>query len=58
MPWRSGWGFRGASSDPATLVTSAATLTAVAFAAGALPAWRVGRVDPMRTFAGGVRLRR
>jgi ABC-type antimicrobial peptide transport system permease subunit len=38
-----------APSDPGTLASSAAVLAAVAFAAGALPAWRAARLDPMRT---------
>jgi len=35
------------ASDPATVVVSVATLTVVAIAAGALPAWRAARVDPI-----------
>ncbi|HEU4456154.1 MAG TPA: ABC transporter permease [Longimicrobium sp.] len=34
-------------SDPATLVFSALLLAAVAIAAGAAPAWRASRLDPM-----------
>jgi ABC-type antimicrobial peptide transport system permease subunit len=35
------------ASDPATVVVSVAILTVVAVAAGALPAWRAARVDPI-----------
>jgi predicted permease len=35
------------ASDPATVVVSVAILTVVAIAAGALPAWRAARVDPI-----------
>lgn len=35
------------ASDPRMLVLSAAVLAAVAVAAGALPAWRAARLDPM-----------
>jgi ABC-type antimicrobial peptide transport system permease subunit len=34
-------------SDPTTLLLSALLLTAVALVAGALPAWRAARMDPM-----------
>jgi len=34
-------------SDPATVIGSAAILAAVGLAAGALPAWRAARVDPI-----------
>jgi ABC-type antimicrobial peptide transport system permease subunit len=36
-------------SDPATLAVAVTTLAAVAFAAGAIPAWRAARLDPVRT---------
>jgi predicted permease len=36
-----------AGFDPAVLALSAGALTAVAFAAGFIPAWRASRVDPM-----------
>jgi len=35
------------ASDPATVVVSVAILSVVAIAAGALPAWRAARVDPI-----------
>jgi len=35
------------ASDPATIVVSVALLSVVAVAAGALPAWRAARVDPI-----------
>jgi ABC-type antimicrobial peptide transport system permease subunit len=35
------------ASDPATVIGSAAMLAAVGLAAGALPAWRAARVDPI-----------
>jgi putative ABC transport system permease protein len=35
------------ATDPATLAFSVAALAAVALAAGALPAWRAARLDPM-----------
>jgi len=35
------------ASDPATVIVSVAVLTVVAVAAGALPAWRAARVDPI-----------
>ena len=38
------WGLE--PRDPATFLTAAAILSAVAVAAGALPAWRATRVDP------------
>jgi predicted permease len=34
--------------DPVVLASAAVVLAAVAFAAGAIPAWRASRVDPMR----------
>ena len=34
-------------SDPATIIGSAVVLAVVALAAGALPAWRAARVDPI-----------
>ena len=36
-----------APTDPEMLAASAVTLAVVALAAGAIPAWRAGRVDPM-----------
>jgi ABC-type antimicrobial peptide transport system permease subunit len=36
-----------APSDPATWALSALTLAVAAAAAGALPAWRAARLDPM-----------
>ena len=36
-------------TDPRTLAESVAVLAAVAFVAGALPAWRAARLDPMTT---------
>ena len=36
-------------TDPRTLAESVAVLAAVAFLAGALPAWRAARLDPMTT---------
>jgi predicted permease len=35
------------ATDPATMVGAAVTLAAVALAAGALPAWRASRVEPI-----------
>ncbi|NIM51355.1 MAG: FtsX-like permease family protein [Gemmatimonadales bacterium] len=35
------------ATDPVTLVSSSVVLAAVAVAAGALPAWRAARLDPM-----------
>jgi len=35
------------ASDPATVIASVVILTVVAVAAGALPAWRAARVDPI-----------
>ena len=35
------------ATDPMTLFVSAVTLAVVALAAGALPAWRAARLDPM-----------
>jgi len=35
------------ASDPATVIVSVVILTVVAVAAGALPAWRAARVDPI-----------
>ena len=35
------------ATDPVTLVLSALALATVAFAAGAVPAWRASRLDPM-----------
>jgi ABC-type antimicrobial peptide transport system permease subunit len=35
------------ASDPATVIVSVIILTVVAVAAGALPAWRAARVDPI-----------
>ena len=35
------------ATDPVTLAFSVAALAAVALAAGALPAWRAARLDPM-----------
>ena len=35
------------ASDPATVIGSAAILASVGLAAGALPAWRAARVDPI-----------
>jgi putative ABC transport system permease protein len=37
------------ATDPRMLVLSAAVLGVVAVAAGALPAWRAARLDPMET---------
>jgi ABC-type antimicrobial peptide transport system permease subunit len=34
-------------SDPATMIASMAVLAVVALGAGALPAWRASRVDPI-----------
>jgi ABC-type antimicrobial peptide transport system permease subunit len=34
-------------TDPSTLALSVAALAAVAVAAGAVPAWRAARLDPM-----------
>jgi ABC-type antimicrobial peptide transport system permease subunit len=34
-------------SDPATMIASVVVLAAVALGAGALPAWRASRVDPI-----------
>jgi ABC-type antimicrobial peptide transport system permease subunit len=35
------------ASDPATMIASVVVLAAVALGAGALPAWRASRVDPI-----------
>lgn len=35
------------NSDPMVLVASAAALTVVALGAGAVPAWRASRIEPM-----------
>jgi putative ABC transport system permease protein len=35
------------ASDPTTVVGAAVTLSVVALAAGALPAWRAARVEPI-----------
>jgi putative ABC transport system permease protein len=35
------------ASDPTTIAGSAAILAAIGLAAGALPAWRAARVDPI-----------
>ena len=45
----SGFFFGVTPADPRTLAESVAVLSAVAFVAGALPAWRAARLDPMRT---------
>lgn len=37
------------ATDPTTLALSALTLALAALAAGALPAWRAARLDPMST---------
>jgi len=37
------------ATDPTALVLSAAILSCVALAAGALPAWHAARLDPMET---------
>jgi putative ABC transport system permease protein len=37
------------ASDPPTLTISAVALSAAAFAAGAIPAWRAARLDPVAT---------
>ncbi len=37
------------ASDPVTLALSAVALAVVAMTAGALPAWRAARLDPMVT---------
>ena len=39
-------------TDPLALVTATASLTAVAFLASALPAWRAARVDPVQALRG------
>jgi putative ABC transport system permease protein len=45
--WMTPFLFGVAPSDPAIWVGSALTLAAAALAAGALPAWRAARLDPM-----------
>jgi predicted permease len=40
------------ATDPATLAFSVVALAAVAIAAGALPAWRAARLDPMAALRG------
>jgi ABC-type antimicrobial peptide transport system permease subunit len=37
------------ASDPPTLTVSALALSAAAFAAGVVPAWRAARLDPVAT---------
>jgi ABC-type antimicrobial peptide transport system permease subunit len=41
--------FELSGTDPVTVGSSAAALTLVAVAAGALPAWHASRLDPMET---------
>jgi putative ABC transport system permease protein len=50
--WISSFLFGLTASDPATLTFAAATLAAVALAAGALPAWRAARLDPVVSLRG------
>jgi predicted permease len=45
--WVASFLFGLTPSDPLVLAFAAATLAAVAFAAGALPAWRASRLDPV-----------
>ena len=45
--WISSFLFGLTASDPLTLTIAAATLAAVALVAGALPAWRAARLDPV-----------
>ncbi len=36
------------TTDPAVLIAAVSALTLVALGAGALPAWRASRIEPMR----------
>jgi putative ABC transport system permease protein len=45
--WVASFLFGLTASDPLTLTLAAATLAAVALVAGALPAWRAARLDPV-----------
>jgi predicted permease len=45
--WVEGFLYGLTPSDPTTIIGSAVVLTVVALAAGALPAWRAARVDPI-----------
>ncbi len=45
--WVASFLFGLTPADPLVLTGAAALLAAVAFAAGALPAWRAARLDPV-----------